>query len=614
MMAPRAKLVFIVKIVILVLVTMLYKFEANAQEKARPEQRPNIIVLLVDDLGIGDIGCFGNTTIKTPNVDQLSRDGVQLEHNLAPESLCTPSRAAFLTGRYAIRSGMASEDGDSFSRVFTKIAVQGGLPPNETTFAKVLQQNGYATGYFGKWHLGVSCNHSFDFCHHPNNHGFDYFYGMPLTNLRSCGEDWGAVFSNFDVDLKMLSATAVSLIVLLYFAWKLDLIAWFLFVTVFAFTVHYALVYPHIKVGRIPEPHYAKFPSVIRTVARKYFGCILMRDKKVVEQPVILKDLTHRLTTDALHFIEENKEQPFLLYMAFVKVHTALFTTDHFANKSRHGRYGDNVEEMDWAVGRILKKIDELNLREDTLVYFTSDHGPHLEEISRDGEVSGGFQGIFKGGKSTSFEGGIRVPTIARWPKKIKPGSRVKIPTSSLDLFPTLLDVTKIEPGEIMENRILDGENIMGLLMGQIDEQNFPSRFIYHYCAKTLQAVTYSDSKRSKAWKLHFVSPNFTPGTDMCHVRDVCDCSGTSTTVHEPPLVYELYSDPRERSPIALQSYEMREVANEVLAAIEIHKASIKDVPNQLKLKTFLPWLQHCCNFPFCSCKEKFPHKLISIP
>ena len=311
MKATRAKLFCTMKAVVLILVTVLSTFEANGQEKVRPKRRPNILILLVDDLGIGDIGCFGNTTIKTPNVDQLSKDGVKLEHNLAPESLCTPSRAAFLTGRYAIRSGMASEDGDSFSRVFTKIAVQGGLPSNETTFAKVLQQNGYKTGYFGKWHLGVSCNHSSDFCHHPNNHGFDYFYGMPLTNLRFCGEDWGAVFSNFDVDLRMLSATVISLLVLLFFAWKLGFVAWFLFFTVFSFSVHYALIYPYVKAGHLPEPHYAKVPSIIGTITRKYFGCILMRDKEVVEQPVILKDLTHRLTTDALHFIQKTKNNHF---------------------------------------------------------------------------------------------------------------------------------------------------------------------------------------------------------------------------------------------------------------------------------------------------------------
>ena len=118
---------------------------ATATDKPK---RPNIVVLMVDDLGIGDIGCFGNDTIKTPNIDRLASLGARLDHNLAPESMCTPSRAATLTGRYAIRSGMSS--GENAARVFLNLGAPGGLPTNETTIGKVLQQSGYKTGKYSQ--------------------------------------------------------------------------------------------------------------------------------------------------------------------------------------------------------------------------------------------------------------------------------------------------------------------------------------------------------------------------------------------------------------------------------------------------------------------------------
>ena len=543
-------------------------------------KRPNIVILLVDDLGIGDIGCFGNTTIKTPNVDQIAKDGVIFEHNLSPGMLCTPSRAAFLTGRQAIRSGIVAEEGDS--RVFLNAAIKGGLPPDEVTFAKVLQQNGYRTALIGKWHLGLSCDTMRDFCHHPNNHGFHHFYGLPLTNFRECGNDWGTGFNNFDIHLAIIAASMIALLSILHKR-KSSMKVYILAIMCLVFALNFYI------------------SSVVDVIMFKWFSCLLMRNDEVVEQPLVLKGLTQRFVSEAVNFIETSQKEPFLLLMSFAKVHTALHTSDYFMNHSRHGRYGDNVEEMDWAVGKILAKLDNLGLRDDTFVLFTSDHGPAIDEISRDGEVRGGFQGIYRDGKSSSFEGGLRVPTLARWPGKIPHGTNITIPTSGLDIFPTILNIANAEkPKDIL----LDGKDISETILGTENKLQ-AHRFIFHYCDKFVQAVTYADYKRAKIWKIHFAASKI--AMDRF-------CYGNDVDYYDQPLVFELGSDPGEQSPVDVNDAVLQNVLEETKEAMRVHSASIKPVQSQLSLQTFYPWMQLCCNPPLCYCQEQFPHKLVAIP
>ena len=543
-------------------------------------KQPNIVIFLVDDLGIGDIGCFGNTTIKTPNVDQIAVDGVKFEHNLSPDVLCTPSRAAFLTGRQAVRTGVVADKGDR--RVFVNSAIQGGLPQEEITFAKILQRHGYRTALIGKWHLGLSCNRTRDFCHHPNNHGFHHFYGLPLSNFRECGDDLGAGFNNIDKNIGIIVSSLIALMSALYIR-KCSLKIYILAILCLVYALNFYI------------------SSVIGVIMYKWFSCMLMRNGEVVEQPVVLRGLTQRFVSEAINFMEASQQEPFLLIMSFAKVHTALQTSDYFVNHSRHGRYGDNVEEMDWAVGKVFAKLDSLNLRNDTFVLFTSDHGPAIDEISRDGEVRGGFQGIYRDGKGSNFEGGIRVPTLARWPGKIPGGSKISIPTSSLDIFPTILKIAEIErPNDIL----LDGKDISAMIMG-IEDQPQPKRFMFHYCDRSLQAVTYADSQRSKIWKLHYAVSKI--------VMD-SSCYGNHVKHYDPPMVFELVSDPREQIPIDINDVNFHSVLQETKEAIKKHNASVIPVKSQLSLQTFYPWMQLCCNPPLCYCREHFPHQLVSIP
>ncbi|MGH0149206.1 UNVERIFIED_CONTAM: hypothetical protein FKN15_014460 [Acipenser sinensis] len=346
------------------------------------DARPNFIVMMVDDLGIGDIGCYGNSTVRTPNIDRLAQEGVKLTQHIAAGPVCTPSRAAFMTGRYPIRSG--------------------------------------------KWHLGVNCDSRNDNCHHPVNHGFDYFYGLPFTLFNDCKPGEG---TDILADLQTLfrqASQVLGLALLTLLIARLTgffLVSWKLIV----------LLTITVLVGFCSW--YVPF-ALVQT-----WNCIIMKNQDVIEQPMTLETLPQRLLNEAEYFIERNQQRPFFLFFSFAHVHTPLFTSKDFMGKSQHGLYGDNVEEVDWMVGRITNVVERLGLSNKTMMYFTSDHGGHLEDSDSRGQ-KGGWNGIYKGGKGMGgWEGGIRVPGIFRWPGTLSPGSVIDEPTSLMDVFPTLVNL-----------------------------------------------------------------------------------------------------------------------------------------------------------------------------
>ncbi|CAI5772207.1 arylsulfatase D-like isoform X2 [Podarcis lilfordi] len=248
--------------------------------------RPNVLLIMADDLGYGDLGCFGNDTLKTPNIDQLAREGVKLTQQIAAASLCTPSRAAFLTGRYPIRSGMVSRHDP---RVFARTGASGGLPVNETTFAKLLQQQGYTTGLIGKWHQGMNCESHNDHCHHPLNHGFDYFYGTPFTLVNECQ-------ANKDPEMNV----------------QLQATYWF-------YTQMAALLVFSLVLGRTTGLFYVKWKIIAFTASCgilffiswfanygfvRYWNCIMLRDHIITQQPIKLENAASRILKESTSFIK----------------------------------------------------------------------------------------------------------------------------------------------------------------------------------------------------------------------------------------------------------------------------------------------------------------------
>nr|BDB45824.1 steroid sulfatase [Mus musculus molossinus] len=540
---------------------------------AGPAPRPpNFLLIMADDLGIGDLGCYGNKTLRTPHLDRLAREGVKLTQHLAAAPLCTPSRAAFLTGRYPLRSGMAAH-GRVGVYLFT--ASSGGLPPSEVTMARLLKGRGYATALIGKWHLGLSCRAATDFCHHPLRHGFDRFLGVPTTNLRDCRPGAGTVFGPA---LRVfaagpLAALGAALAAMAAARWA--------------------------GLARVPGWALAGTAAAMLAVGGAALGfllgfrpanCFLMDDLAVAQRPTDYGGLTRRLADEAALFLRRNRARPFLLFLSFLHVHTAHFADPGFAGRSLHGAYGDSVEEMDWGVGRVLAALDELGLARETLVYFTSDHGAHVEELGPRGERMGGSNGVFRGGKGNNWEGGVRVPGLVRWPRELSPGRVVAEPTSLMDVFPT---VARLAGAELPGDRVIDGRDLMPLLRG--DAQRSEHEFLFHYCNAYLQAVRWHNG--SAVWKAFYFTPNFAPaGANGCFSSHVCLCAGPAhVTAHDPPLLFDLTRDPGERRPLTPEAEPRhREVLAAIDAAARAHRARLRPAPDQLAPRHLVwkPWLQ----------------------
>jgi uncharacterized sulfatase len=357
-----------------------------------PAKRRNVVIILADDLGYGDLGCFGNTKYKTPNLDQLAKDGARLTSFYAPVPFCAPTRASLLTGRYPPRCGLTGNPVPKEDPGGTKNADNLGLPLTEVTLADVLRKAGYATGAFGKWHLG----HQPQF--RPLQRGFDDYLGVLYSN----------------------------------------------------------------------DMHPVE----------------LIDDDKVAEYPIDQNTLTRKLTERAVKFIETNKAKPFFLYMPQAMPHKPLAASDAFRGKSGGGLYGDAVQEMDWGVGQVLAKLKELKLEESTLVLFTSDNGPWY------GGSSGGLRGM----KGTSWEGGLRVPLIARLPGVIPAGRASDEPAIMPDLFATACAFAAVRSPE----RTTDGKNLLPLLT---KEAKGPHEFVFSTRQDKVATV------RSGPWKLHVLAP-----------------------------------------------------------------------------------------------------------
>ena len=342
---------------------------------------PNIILILADDLGYGDVGAYGAALVQTPSIDRMAAEGMRLTDFHASGNVCTPSRAGLLTGRYAVRSGLAEGT--------ITVNDERGLPAGTVTIAALLRAHGYRTGLIGKWHLG---HHSE--AQQPNAQGFDEFFGLLHPN---------------DVE----------------------------------------------------QPLY--------------------RNGSAAAEPMLQAALTRRFTEEAVRFIRQSVGQSFFLWLSHTAPHIPLAASPAFAGSSRAGTYGDVVEELDWSVGQVLGAVEREGLADNTFIVFTSDNGPFPE----------GSPGGLRGGKGTSWEGGYRVPFIARWPARIEPGKAAGALAMNIDLFPTIAAIASLS---MPEGLALDGRNILPVLIGETAAT--PHEALYFFNHDRIAAV------RTQDWRI----------------------------------------------------------------------------------------------------------------
>jgi len=463
---------------IIVIFTFSALFSACDQTAEQATEKPNVVIVFIDDEGYGDVACYGATGFETPNLDQMASKGMRFTNFYAAQPVCSASRAGLLTGCYPNRIGFSGA-------LFPYNTI--GINPEEWTIAEMFREQGYATACFGKWHLGWQKEFL------PLQHGFDEYVGLPYSN---------DMWPNSNVTGE-----------------------------------------------RLPEGEgRAGYPELP-----------LIEGNEVAERITSLEDqdkLTTLYTEKAVDFIDRNAENPFFLYVPHTMGHIPLGVSDKFRGKSEQGLYGDVMMEIDWSVGEILHALELNKIVDNTIVIFTTDNGPWLNFGNH-----GGSAGGLREGKTTSWEGGQRVPFIIHWPGKVPEGTVCNRLACAIDLLPTLAAITN---GVLSENKI-DGTDISSLLYG--DFQSEPRETVlYYYGRNHLNAV------RKGNWKLvlphSYRSYNTEPGMDGYGGKRI-------HTVIEEPELYNMMRDPGEQYNVIAYHPEK---AIEIMAVVEEARKELGDL------------------------------------
>jgi arylsulfatase A len=412
----------------------------RVQPATDPTTLPNIVLIVADDLGYGDLSCYGSTVIKTPAIDALAAQGTRLTGFCSAAPLCSPARASLMTGRYSIRTHVTVPLYPTLSPQDLFFHIAGarpygvsGIPEDELLLPELLKARGYTTGLLGKWHLGDRAPHR------PTDCGFDRFFGAYYSNST--------------------------------------------------------------------KPY-----AIYRNEAIE------------IEAPADQNVLTQQLTAETLDFIAANRDRPFFLTYAQPFPHEPLHASADVRGQSAAGLYGDCVEEVDWSVGQVLAALEEHQLAANTIVIFTSDNGPWWQ----------GSPGGMRGRKNLPFEGGHRVPFIARWPGVTPAGRVVDGLSINFDIFPTLLAAAGVP---LPDDRIIDGRDMRPLLTGEVEALHDT---LYYYRWHRLIAV------RHGRWK---------------YMRRHMTDNGGYASLQHGPFLFNLATDPNE-------SYSLLESEPEIAARL----------------------------------------------
>lgn len=475
--------------------------ESLAQKHA---EKPNVIFILADDIGYGDLSCYGEKTISTPNVEALAAKGVRFTDAHATAATSTPSRYSLLTGQYAWRrpdTGVAPGDAGMIIR------------PEQTTLADVFKSAGYATAAVGKWHLGLgdkTGTQDWNGIITPGlkDIGFDYSYIMAAT-----GDRVPCVFVENQQVVNLDPSDPIQ--------------------------VNYKTPFPGEPLGKDhpelltklkPSVNHGHNQAIVNGISRigymKGGKSALWTDEYIADS----------ITSKAVKFIEENKDQPFFLYFATNDVHVPRVPHPQFVGKSGMGARGDAILEFDWSVGEVLKILDKLGLTENTIIVLTSDNGPVVDDGYQDRavELLGQHRpwGPFRGGKYSNFEAGTRVPFIVKWPAKVKPRISDAL-VSQVDLFASFSELLNVK---IENGAATDSHSYLSTFLGK-------ERKGRDYIIEHAGALSVSTGK----WK--YIDPSNGPAYNKL--------TDTELGNSKEPQLYKIKKDRGEKNNVAAENPDM---------------------------------------------------------
>lgn len=515
------------------------------------ELQPNIILILADDLGYGDLGSYGSPTISTPNIDKLAMEGVKFTQYYVAAPICTPSRSSMLTGKLPVRNGIYANFTyplDDIFRVFYPSSVNC-LSENEVTLADALSDSGsYSTAMVGKWHIG----HNPELNCLPGNkkQGFDFFYGLPYSHEEG-----------------------------------------------YPGPLPEALVFPPVPLlcddVYVEQPYNGtdltfRYTTLMQDMIWRYAdGQGVASDEQLKLRPSLASIASIsglELASERLDHGHQDFSKPFFIHLAYENPHVPLFLSYDYeasGSTSRRGMYGDAVEEMDRSIGMIMESLESSGLADNTVIMFASDNGAwtnptngiSTRPVKGMSVFDGGSNLPFFEGKGSTWEGGVRVPAIL-WGRNALPveskGRTVRAPVSAMDMFPTLLDMAGVS---LSTEEEIDGVSLMPLLNGT--DTRDPHECIYLWRERDLYAI------RCGAYKAHFIT------------RSGFDTSDAGT-VHDPPVLYNVDYDTFETMPLDETLDENYETQLEYMVAMASeHIASVVKAPSLYLAQNFT--LMPCC-------------------
>ena len=446
----------------LIFCIVLFNIQSCNSEKASTSQKPNIVLIFLDDSGFADFQPFAETRYPTPNVDKLAEEGRTFYNFYVPQAICSASRAALMTGTYPGRNGLVGAHAPR----------ERGLDPQFTTLGEILQQGDYRTGFFGKWHMGDQPDTR------PQQRGFDEVSGIMYSN---------DMWADHPVNPEF----------------------W----------------------GQYPMQYWENDEVAIDSVTAEN-----------------QENFTTWFTENSVDFINQNSDHPFFLYLAHPMPHVPLFVSDKFKGVSGTGLYGDVIMELDWSVGEVMQALEENGVEDNTIVIFSSDNGPWLTYANHAGKTP------YRGEKATSFDGGIRSPLIMKYPGHLEAGSVSLDTFFSIDILPTLVELT----GTQLPDNEIDGKNVWNLIVGTKEAEN-PHEYYPVTMHDELEAIVSGDG----TWKLQLphnyrISEGGRDGTPGENLQGQIDTA-----------LFDMIHDPYEKVNV-IDDYP--EVADKLLNFANMHK------------------------------------------